>query len=118
MGRPSLRSRNDRIPNTRLKRVLAVILVSLQRSRKRSMFYFAFLKRLLDGVLAFLLRYKPAVAMAAVAAATVNLPPPLFAASVSFGPQQVISNAADRANSRLCRGRGRGWGHRRALGFP
>ena len=86
-------SRSSRIPNTRLKRMLAVILVSLKRSKSAGAFYLNFIKRLLDGVLASVLRNKPAFAMAAAAAFTVNLPPPLYAVDVPFGAQQVISLA-------------------------
>ena len=91
-------SRSSRIPNTRLKRLLAVILVTLKRSKSAGAFYLNFINRLLDGILALVLRHKPAFAMAA-AAFTVNLPPLIFAASVPFGGQQVISLAVDRASS-------------------
>ena len=94
--RPKPRSR--RLPNTHLKRILAVLLVALQRSRNRSAFYLAFLKRLLDRVLACLLRHRIAATLAA-ASVTTSLPPPLFAQPASFGPQQVITQAADRAAS-------------------
>ena len=93
MNRRGNRGGRSRIPNTRLKRALAVILVSLKRAPSRGGFYLRFLQRLLDRVLTYMAqRRRAAAASAAVAtlAVTTNLPPPLEAGETFFQDPIIV----------------------------